>query len=935
MTGTDARHARHVHGPHSVEVAQLIETLDTDTTVGLRSDEASARLAAYGPNALASAPPPSRLARVVAQFRDPLVVLLLVAVAISLVAWSAEGADSVPYEAIVIVVIVALNAGIGLWQEAKAEAAVAALQDMAAPTAHVVRDGVRRDIPAAQVVSGDVVVLEEGDAVPADVRLVDAANLRTAEASLTGESEPVLKRLGPLPVETPVADRANTVFFGTLVTAGSGTGVVTSTGMSTEIGQIATLLDATVDAPTPLQREIDHIGKLLGAAVVAIAVLVIGSILATSEVSSVDELVDVLLVGVSLAVAAVPEGLPAVLAVVLAIGVQRMAQQRAIVKNLASVETLGSASVICSDKTGTLTKNEMSIQRVATPSGAAHVTTSTDGRSASLSVDDRFDTDAVIAEATRVISGGCLASDASISDEGGLVGMGDPTEVAFLLAEERLGGAATRRERYDRLGKLPFSSDRRLMSSLDLDHRDSSRVLTTKGAPDELVRRCNRVRVGNETYELDDHRRLDLTAAIDELADDALRTLAVADRTVDEPIDPHDLGPSVEHDLTYLGTVGMIDPARPEARLAVEEAQAAGIRVVMITGDHPRTAARIAEHLGIASEPATVVTGTELDRLSGPAFDEAVSSTAVFARVAPEHKLRIVEALQDQRQIVAMTGDGVNDAPALKTADIGVAMGITGTQVSKEAARMILADDNFATIVAAVREGRSIFTSIRKFLRYLLSSNTGEVLVMLLGVLGAGLIGLDEQSAALAVPLVATQILWINLLTDAAPALALGVDPPIGDPMAAPPRQLSDRVIDAEMLVGILLTGLTMAVATLVALDLSLEGGLLGGDDDLRRAQTVAFTTLVFAQLFNAFNSRSARRSALVGLGRNRLLWGAVALSLLLQVLVVHLPVLNDAFSTTGLTLGEWARCAVLGATVLLVDEVKKLVVRSRRPTVD
>jgi len=911
--------------------ADVAAELGTDLDDGLDSTEAAGRLERFGPNVLDPAEQVPAWRKLLAQFADPLIYLLLVAAAVSVAAWVAEGADGTPYEAIVIAVIVVLNGLLGFIQEARAEQAVAALQRMAAATAAVVRDGRMQRIPAAEVVPGDLLLLEEGDAVSADGRLVDVASLTVGEASLTGESQPVVKDVGTLDAPAALGDRLNMVFDGTAVTRGRGRAVVTATGMATEMGSIARMLGRTEEQRTPLQRDVARIGRMLGIAVIAIAVVVVAAILATADLDHASDLVDVLLIGVSLAVAAVPEGLPAVLSVVLALGVQRMARRRAIVKRLSSVETLGSASVICSDKTGTLTKNEMTIQKVATASGEVDVTGEGYRPEGELLVDGHAlaDDPALLAEVRFVIGGGSLANDAVLEQvDGEWVVHGDPTDAAFLVAEAKIEGLAqAREERFERVGEVPFTSERKLMTTLEADELEGGIAIVTTGAPDVLLTRCTAERVAGETRPLTSARRDEIGATVDRLAGLALRTLAVAYRPVPDgrraPADE-----SVERDLAYLGLVGIIDPPRPEARTAIAEARAAGVRTIMITGDHPATATRIADDLGIAS--AGVLTGAELDDLDEDGLRDAVRDVSVYARVAPAHKLRIVDALQDEGHVVAMTGDGVNDAPALKAADIGVAMGVTGTDVTKEAADMILADDNFATIVAAVREGRGIFANIRTFLRFLLSSNVGEVLTMLLGVVLAGVIGLDETGEAVATPLLATQILWINLLTDSAPALALGVDPPPEDVMRRSPRRAGDDVIDREMWIGIFWVGLVMAVATLVALDLRLPGGLVGDGGDIDTARTMAFTTLVVAQLFNCFNARSDRVSAFRRLFANRWLWGAIAVSFALQLAVVHVSFLNDAFGTTPLSATDWLICVALASTVLWANEAKKLL--DRRP---
>ena len=913
------------------DAADVAAELGTDVGRGLSSTEAASRLARYGPNELEAAESVPGWRKFVSHFADPLIYLLLAAVAVSLVAWALEGHDGVPFDAIVIAAIVVLNAVLGYVQEARAEQAVAALQRMAAATAGVLRDGREERIAAVEVVPGDVLLLAEGDAVPADARLVEAASLTVAEASLTGESEAVLKQAVALAEPAGLGDRVNMVFDGTAVARGRGRAVVTATGMATEMGNVARLLGRTEEQPTPLQLEVNRVGRALGIAVVVISAVVVAAILLTSEIQDASDLVSVLLVGVSLAVAAVPEGLPAVLSVVLALGVQRMARERAIVKKLSSVETLGSASVVCSDKTGTLTKNQMTIEKVVTPSGEVDVTGAGYRPEGDLRVAGRrLEDPALLDEAHSVLLGGCLANDAVLrKEEGEWTIQGDPTEAAFLVAEAKVEGLTEAREsRFERVGEVPFTSERKLMTTLHAETGGEGGVsVVTKGAPDVLLMRCTAERVAGDVRPLTDARREEVLATVDRLGARALRTLAVAYRPLEDGDRPTS-GDAIERELVYLGLVAIIDPPRPEARPAIAEATAAGIRVLMITGDHPRTAARVANDLGIADAESSALTGAELDSLDDDGLRAAVREVSVYARVTPEHKLRIVRALQADEGIVAVTGDGVNDAPALKAGDIGVAMGLAGTDVAKEAADMILADDNFATIVSAVREGRGIFANIRRFLRFLLSSNIGEVFTMFFGVLLAGVLGLTDSDEALAVPLLATQILWINLLTDSAPALALGVDPPPDNVMRRPPRLLTDRIIDREMWIGIFWVGLVMATVTLVALDLRLAGGLLGGSGDIDEARTMAFTTLVLAQLFNCFNARSDRTSAFHNLFTNPLLWGAVALSFGLQVAVVQTPYLNEAFDTTPLALGDWLVCIALASVVLWAVEGKKLVER-------
>jgi len=911
--------------------------LGVDIENGLPSQEASRRLAQDGPNELRAAPRAPAWRRILSQFNDPLIYLLLAAVAIALVAWVIEGRVGLPVDAIVIATVVILNGVLGHVQEAKAENAVAALARMTAASVAVVRDGKPRRLPSAELVRGDLLVLGEGDAVGADARLVQATTLRVQEASLTGESEAVLKAIATLSEPAALGDQLDMVFKGTAVTQGTGRAVVTATGMDTQMGKVAAMLEATAEEPTPLEKEVARIGRTLGLAVVVIAVVVVATILLVSDIRNAADVVHALLLGVALAVAAVPEGLPAIMSVVLALGVQRMAKHHAIVKNLSSVETLGSASVICSDKTGTLTRSEMTIERVMTASGDTHVSGvgyAPEGRVEHAGAE--LAAGPLRAENIVVLSGGSLAGNADLRKTAGGVWEihGDPTEAAFLVAERKLGVTERRQRRFERIGEIPFTSERKLMTTIERDHEhDDQVVVITKGAPDVLLDRCTRARMGMEIVELDDALRARVLADVDTLSDAALRTLAVAYRPL-EPGEDRAAVELLERDLVFVGTVGMIDPPREEAAVAIREARRAGIRVIMITGDHPRTAARIAADLGIVVPGSAALTGLQLDALDVAAFAESVRTTSVYARVSPAHKLRIVDALQADGNIVAMTGDGVNDAPALKSADIGIAMGVTGTEVTKEAAKMILADDNFATIVEAVREGRAILDNIRKFLRYLLSTNMGEVLTVFLGVVGAGVIGLKSTAPGagdvVVLPLLATQLLWINLVTDSGPALAMGVDPPTDDLMARKPRHLSERVIDARMWAGVVQTGVLIATVTLLTIDIFLPGGLIAGTHDITTARTAGFTVLVFTSLFGCFTARSDTTSAFSHFFDNPWLWSAVALSVLLQVAVVHLGFLNVAFGTVPLAFEEWLLCAAMASGVLWFSELRKLVGRAR-----
>ena len=776
------------------------------------------------------------------------------------------------------------------------------------------------------------------ETIPADGRLIESIALRTAEAALTGESLPVEKDTAPITDEVALGDRDNMVFSGTAAIYGHGKAIVTATGMQTEMGRIAGLLEETDDEATPLQKELDRTGKRLGVIVVAIAIIMIVTIIVVEDIRGLSAFVDVLILGVALAVAAVPEGLPAVVTAVLSLGVQRMARRNAIVRHLAAVETLGSASVIASDKTGTLTKNEMTVRAVVTASGrvtfdgSGYAPTGEVRRDGGGPIDGQLRT-----ELERTLAAADRANNATVQEQDGRwTVQGDPTEGALLVAARKAGlQAKALDERLPRVGEVPFSSERKLMSTLHRDTEDSRRgIVFTKGAPDMLLVRCNFEVTGNGQRPLTPERRAEILQANDALAGEALRTLGVAGRWLPEGVlaRQETAGPdeSVERDLVFAGLIGMIDPPRPEAKEAVARAKRAGIRPVMITGDHPRTAAVIAQELGITAD-GRAITGGELEKQSEEARARTVAEVSVYARVSPEHKLRLVDALRRTGAVVAMTGDGVNDAPALKKADIGVAMGITGTDVSKQAADMILADDNFASIVAAVEEGRAIFANIRKFLRYLLSSNIGEVLTMFFGVLLAKYIGLHAEGGTVVLPLLATQILWINLVTDGPPALALGVDPADDGLMEQPPRPVGEGVLTRRMWRGIAFVGVIMAAGTLFVLDASLPGGFVNGSGNLRYAQTMAFTTLMLFQIFNVVNARSDEESAFVHLFTNHWLWAAVGLSLALQVAVVYLTILQRAFGTVALSREDWLYCVVVASSVLWLREISKLFGRATR----
>lgn len=953
--------------PSLTDADQVAQALNVDPRTGLSSDEAKRRLDKFGPNELASAPPVPKWKKFLQQFQDPLVYLLLAATAISLVAWiiekvnAAPGAEgeALPFDSIVIVLILIVNAILGYMQEAKAEEAVNALSEMTAPTSNVLRNGRVERINTTDIVPGDILVLGEGDTVPADGRLLAAASLRIAEASLTGESVPVGKKPATLDSAKALGDRANMVFNGTSVTQGTGRAIVTGTGMNTQVGKIADLLQSTEDEATPLQKEMNHVSKILGIAVCIIAVVVLLALAVLEGFHSVHDVIDSLLLAVSLAVAAVPEGLAAILTVVLALGVQRMAAHHAIVKKLHSVETLGSASVICSDKTGTLTRNEMTVERVVVPSGEVELTgTGYAPEGDMVSIDGSAVPENVANEVLATLGAGTLANDGELragEKPGTWEIVGDPTEVSLVVAARKTH-ADKKFAHFDRVAEIPFTSERKRMSVITRNATDAGKLTVfAKGAPDVLLSYCDRIYVNGAIRPLTEGDRQNILDTVERLSREAYRTLGEAFRPLEtdslaqipgirtnsagEISDISEQAEAIEAHLVWCGMVGIIDPPRTEVRDAVAEAHRAGIRTVMITGDHPLTAARIASDLGIIAKDGKALTGDELDTMDEAQLDKATSEVSVYARVAPEHKLKIVESLQRQGNIAAMTGDGVNDAPAVKSADIGVAMGITGTEVTKQSAKMILADDNFSTIVAAVREGRGIFDNIRKFLRYLLSSNVGEVFTVFFGVVLAGWLGIkNPESVGVTVPLLATQLLWINLLTDAAPALAMGVDPMTEDVMNRKPRKLTDRVIDGAMWGDIIYIGIIMAIVTLIGMDMHLTGGLftdrsvdaMGHDAQMVEARTMGFTILVFAQLFNAIASRSHLQSAFVGLFSNKWLWGAIGLSIVLQLLVIYVPFLNTAFGTTPLPPMAWLECIGLAFFVLVASEIRKIFLRMR-----
>jgi P-type Ca2+ transporter type 2C len=947
--------------PHREPADAVVSALGSDAARGLSRAEAQRRLEQYGLNRLKSAPETPWWHRLLEQFQNFLVIILLVATVISMVEWLLQDPreTALPYEAIVILAIVVLNALLGFFQEARAEKSVRALMALAAPESTVVRDGERQRIAAHEIVPGDIVMVEAGDKIPADARVIENANLHTDEAPLTGESVPVAKETKPIDADVGLGDRRNMLFSGTVATYGRGRAVVVATGMETEVGRIAGLLEAAEKEPTPLQQELDRTGKRLSIIMLGICAVVFATGVLTSPVFNLNAMLSLFLFAVALAVAAIPEALPAIVTVGLSLGVRRMAAANAIVRKLPAVETLGAATVICSDKTGTLTRNEMTVRAIMTAEALVEVGGSGYIPEGEFTVEGvkLAETSGTRAAVEKTLRGAALANDAAlVNSEGRWKVQGDPTEGALIVAARKLGVAESELARFPRIAEIPFTSERKRHTTVHVDRENLGELhVFVKGAPEILLASCRHLWEGGKIVPLGEDRRADISRRNDALAAKALRTLAIATRTVPAAalgVDPQaaaanrtstiKLPDSIEDDLVLLGLVGMIDPPRAEAKVAVATAKRAHIRSVMITGDHPATAEAIARELEIFEPGARTVTGIEMRTMEDAELDAIVEQVRVFARVDPEHKLRIVAALQRKGHIVAMTGDGINDAPALKSANIGVAMGITGTDVSKEAADMVLTDDNFASIVKAIEEGRGVYANIRKYLIYLLSSNAGELLTMFAGVMFAGALGLTSAEPGLFLPLLAAQLLWINLITDGPPALALGVDPKDPDVMEREPRQRGTGVLttaDWWYLAGV---GAVMMVGTLAVLDAYYPGGLFTlfakgtgpNTADETYARTMAFTTLMMFQLFNVYNCRSNWRSAFSGFFDNKWLLVAVIFSLSTHVLVIYVPFLQTAFHTVALSAKDWLIVTGVSATLLVIVELVKLVLRARRRAV-
>ena len=902
---------------HGKPIEELVSGFQTHLERGLTQQEAKERLGKFGSNELTERPRPGFLALLWDQFNNYLVIILIVAALVSLAL--GEYVDS-----IAIMFIVVLNAVVGVIQESKAEQALAALQKMAAPNAQVIRDGHQATIPGREIVAGDIVLLEAGNYVPADLRLVESVNLKIEEASLTGESVPVEKKAGVvLDRDIPLGDRKNTAFMGTLITYGRGRGLVTGTGMNTQIGLIAEMIQSFEDEDTPLQKKLAHLGKVLGTACLAICALVFvyglfrdthlsdalnGGFMSYLETEKKD-IINLFMTAVSLAIAAVPEGLPAIVTICLALGMQRMIKHHALIRKLPAVETLGCATVVCSDKTGTLTQNEMTVVQAWAGGKRFRVT----GEGYCPSGEFFIGADPFVPrtdpDATVLLHGALVCNDAKLEekcDEAGKSSwriIGDPTEGAMVVAAAKSGYRRGELElALPRMQEIPFDSERKRMSTIhqvDAAHAQAAVsgfsyppvIAFVKGAPDVILDLCGDRLVGGQAVGLSGEQRREILEQNHDMASKALRVLAVAYRPLPEV--PANASPeTVEKDLVFVGLLGMIDPPRPEVVEAIKVANGAGLRSVMVTGDYKDTAEAIARDIGLLTPGGSVLTGPEIEKLSDEELAARTDKLEVCCRVSPQHKTRIVDAFKARGHVVAMTGDGVNDAPALKRANIGVAMGITGTDVAKQTADMVLTDDNFASIVAAIEQGRIIYSNIRKFVYFLLACNVGEILIIFLAML-----------VGMPIPLRPVQLLWLNLVSDGAPALALGLEKGDPDIMKHPPRSPTEPVINRDMAIGIGVVGIVDALAILAVFYLALQRY----PDELVAAQTIAFVTLCSSELIRAFTARSEYHSVFsIGVFSNRWMVWAVGVSFLLVLLVVYVPFLRPFFDTVPLTGGDW-----------------------------
>lgn len=903
---------------YQMEIDQAVQMLESDLRKGLDDSIVKAKREKFGPNELEEEAGKPLWVKFLDQFKEFLVILLFIAAIVSGIL--GEWIDS-----IVIMAIVILNAVIGVFQEYKAEQSLAALKRLSAPLAKTLRNEHVKSIPAQELVPGDIIILEAGDFIPADARLIEAVNLKIEEAALTGESVPAEKTNAVFNEDLPLGDQKNLVFMGTVVTYGRGKAIVVNTGMNTEIGQIAKLIKQAVPEPTPLQEKMTEFSKYLGilAIVVCALIFILGWLRG-------ENLTTMFLTSVSLAVAAIPEGLPAIVTIVLAIGVQRLAKQSAIIRKLPAVETLGAATIICSDKTGTLTQNQMTVRKVFV-AGKWHEVTGQGYNPSGEYFKDGKKAQVGEGPLKTLLLCGVLCNDALLEEDGKEDEriwkiIGDPTEGALVVAAAKAGiDREILTKEYERVYEIPFDSDRKLMTTINkggLSHLHFQKIeretpqglwAVTKGAPDIVLDRCSSVMTAEGVKDLTPNLKEQLMKCNGTMAQDALRVLGVAVRRMPEA-NRIDLK-TVEAKMTFVGFWGMIDPPRPEVKDSITECLTAGIKPVMITGDHRDTATAIARELGLLQEDELVLTGQELDSIGDDELNHKAEKISVYARVSPQHKVRIVNVFRNKGEVVAMTGDGVNDAPALKRADIGAAMGITGTDVAKSAAEMVLADDNFATIVRAVREGRVIYENIKKSVYFLLSCNIGEIFGILLAIL-----------FQLPVPLLAIQILWVNLVTDSLPALALGMEPAEPEIMKRKPRRKEEGIFVKGMKRTIVVEGFLIGALTLLAFYIGVNY-----NGSIEQGRTMAFATLCFSQLFHVFNFRSVRDSIFKkGMAVNKHLFGASVFSALTQLIVMLTPSFQTVFKVTPLDLNHWLIVIVFAMTTIPLVEIWKLVFLKR-----
>lgn len=888
-------------------IGEITKNLGTSIEKGLTDIKVEKRLEKYGKNELREKPKEGFLSKLINQFSDFLVLILIVAAIISM--FIGEGRDS-----IVILSIVAVNAFLGIYQEGKAEKALEALQKMTSPTAKIIRDGHLDLISTSYLVPGDLVVLEAGDIVPADIRLVESSNLKIDEASLTGESVPVEKNSDEVYTEDiHLGDRDNMAYMSTIITYGRANGIVVETGHDTEIGKIATQIQSYDEELTPLQKRLNDLGKYLGiiTIIVCIIVFVVG-------IFQGREIMEMFMVAISLAVAAIPEGLPAIVTIVLALGMNKMVKRHAIVKKLLAVETLGSITVICSDKTGTLTQNEMTAVRLYTGNMVYDVSGVGYNPTGEFKLGNKKIQVSKSKDLKHLLSIGLLANDADINSANDIhTVVGDPTEGALVaLANKGNISKKSYNEIYPRIEEIPFDSNRKMMSTFHKNYIPGKIVSFTKGAPDIILNRCTNISINGEIKPLNSSFKKKIYHMNNNFAKDALRVLALAYKKYDR-IPNNIRSENIENDMIFVGLVGMIDPSCPEAKGAIIKCKEAGVKPIMITGDYKETAFAISKELGIANSMKEVLVGDELDEISDMELKKVVKNTSVYARVSPEHKVRIVSALKANGEIVAMTGDGVNDSMALKKADIGISMGITGTDVAKNTAEVILTDDNFVSIVAAIEEGRVIYSNIRKFVFFHLSCNIGEIILVFISILNN-----------LPIPLLPIQLLWLNLVTDSFPALALGMEKGEDDIMKLKPKEPDSPLIDRNMMMDIVVQSIAIGLTSLLAY----MWGLKAFPDSLTKARTITFTTLIMAELLRAYSSRSERHLLFeIGLLSNRTMLYATSLSFVLLLGVIYVPFLQPIFHTVPLELMDWGIIMSFAIFPLIISELYKTLFTKRK----